>query len=759
MKRPLAVIGFTFLITLAAAVYFKDFPVILLCCIAVVLFFVSLKSSVLRKTKYIPVIAATAAAGLFSVSLYTSIAVSPVLPVQGSKGTVSAVLCDLPYKSGNSYYYTLKAESIDTIDGDHIGSTKMIVTSSYVLDIEPYDSIEAEVTFSDEVSLYDKSKGIMLRGYMDMGQEPIITHNSTKPLYYYALVVRKGIMERINELLPKKEASVVCAVVTGDKSYLEQNEKDNIRSAGLSHIIAVSGFHLSVLTGFLNLLLVKVLKLRKRFASAISIVFILAYMAVTGFSPSAVRSGIMLIICLAGYILKRTPDSLNSLGFASLLILLPNPYAAADTGFVLSFSAALGIILLSDRIVSPVRSKLFPKGSVSEKTAGKLCLILRRAVMAVVSVLSVSFSAFVFTMPAILLFFRQITPYTLISNLLVSFVLPVLIVSAMIMLLLSFSVVFSFLALPFTLICGVSADIILKVSRAVSELPYAELNCNMRFVPLWIIFSAAAAVMLYILGRKRFPVLLYVIALFSSLALCVAFSISEEKHAVIITAADTGDGLSVVVSEDSKNLVLFCGGDYGRYSVLKNRLTSVSSDHISYLLMLDNEEDTTLYSQNLLSQFDIFTAEVYDEKDYKERPHSLISKTENTVLRTSGTAFQNTLQFENRVISSLCNSSCRAVFTERRGFRVLICADGTDCEKLPNHWKICDLLIINGKISNLQLIHSEYIFISDRPENSSRYDTFSGSENVYYTYQGGNIDLVMYPEKSKFIRRETIWQN
>ena len=75
-------------------------------------------------------------------------------------------------------------------------------------------------------------------------------------------------------------------------------------------------------------------------------VFVMIYMALTGFTSSVIRSGIMMIIYLIGKEFFYESDSLNSLGIAALFMCLPNPYASGDIGMILSFSATLGIIIL-----------------------------------------------------------------------------------------------------------------------------------------------------------------------------------------------------------------------------------------------------------------------------------------------------------------------------------------------------------------------------------------------------------------------------
>ena len=100
-----------------------------------------------------------------------------------------------------------------------------------------------------------------------------------------------------------------------------------------------------VFQGLLKLL--KFCKIPHKLSCVITAFGVLSFMAITGFSPSVLRSGIMSLLFLAAMIFHRKADSLNSLGIAVFLLCVINPYAAADFGFLLSVTSALSLILLS----------------------------------------------------------------------------------------------------------------------------------------------------------------------------------------------------------------------------------------------------------------------------------------------------------------------------------------------------------------------------------------------------------------------------
>ena len=112
-------------------------------------------------------------------------------------------------------------------------------------------------------------------------------------------------------------------------------------------MLAVSGSHIAyIITGFSFLLG----KTNKRFTKIFTIIFLIFFMALTGFTSSVIRACIMGILVLIGGLIHRKPDTINNLGISSLIILIFNPYSIADVGFTLSFAGTIGIVLLNDKI-------------------------------------------------------------------------------------------------------------------------------------------------------------------------------------------------------------------------------------------------------------------------------------------------------------------------------------------------------------------------------------------------------------------------
>ena len=132
------------------------------------------------------------------------------------------------------------------------------------------------------------------------------------------------------------------ALVTGNRDSLSDPFTSSLQRTGLSHTVAVSGMHVAFLAGALSLLLGR----GRRSTALVLIPLVLLFMTVAGSTPSVVRASVMILMLEIAPLFDRERDGPTALGFALLLILIQNPFAAAHVGLQLSFLAVAGILLL-----------------------------------------------------------------------------------------------------------------------------------------------------------------------------------------------------------------------------------------------------------------------------------------------------------------------------------------------------------------------------------------------------------------------------
>ena len=182
----------------------------------------------------------------------------------------------------------------------------------------------------------------------------------------------------------------------------------------------------------------------------------------------------------------------------------------------------------------------------------------------------------------------------------ISSAVTVIIISMMIMLLLHFSVIFSFIALPFILFCGLLTNYIILVSQIVSSLPFAQINTAREFVPVWLALSIIAALALYFLRKRklRHAVKIYALSVFAVFVFAMMFNDIANKDITRVSVLDTGNGVSAVVTRDNKAAVFSCGGSFGKGYILREHLEALNINEISYENYKKRNNYAKLYKQS-----------------------------------------------------------------------------------------------------------------------------------------------------------------
>lgn len=216
-------------------------------------------------------------------------------------------------------------------------------------DLRPGDRIScvARCTPAEELggeeSLYYPSQGILLRmkGY---GQV-MVTRGESSSVRYALTILAGEIRAMLDQLYPPREAGFLHALLTGDKTGLEETDRNNLNRVGLGHVVVVSGLHVTFLMGFLTLFLDP----KKKGQLGLLLLILVLFCLMTGNGPGTVRATVLCAMALLAQQLGRDYHSLTGLCAALLVLLAANPYAAANAGLQFSFLSTLGILLFGQR--------------------------------------------------------------------------------------------------------------------------------------------------------------------------------------------------------------------------------------------------------------------------------------------------------------------------------------------------------------------------------------------------------------------------
>lgn len=159
--------------------------------------------------------------------------------------------------------------------------------------------------------------------------------------------IRMQLSIRAETFTSDKTRSLFIALFLGERDLLNDQIKLDFKRLGITHILALSGSHLTMLSLGISKIL-SVIKVKKKARLTIVSLFIVAYMVLTGLSVSIVRAGIMFLLSSALFLLGKTKDSVTSLSISVLIILIISPYAVYDLALWLSALSTLGIVAMGD---------------------------------------------------------------------------------------------------------------------------------------------------------------------------------------------------------------------------------------------------------------------------------------------------------------------------------------------------------------------------------------------------------------------------
>lgn len=215
-----------------------------------------------------------------------------------------------------------------------------------------------------DYSQYLKTKNIYGICKTDVNSLKVLKENSCFVTNMWINKLRNALKNNLRTLLPSDTASIAIALFLGDSSLIEDTQKQTFSNASLSHVLAISGMHVTyVIVGcswILN-------RFDKRKSKYVFIVFLIFFAQLVGGSPSVIRAVIMSSIMIASKIFYRKSDVINNISISCFIILIINPYNILNLGFQLSFLGTLGIVLFNKKIEEYLDDLHFDKYKLSNK--------------------------------------------------------------------------------------------------------------------------------------------------------------------------------------------------------------------------------------------------------------------------------------------------------------------------------------------------------------------------------------------------------
>lgn len=559
MKRPLAVTGFTMLFTLLVLSGSNDKAISAVLLAALIAFVVFMCIKKVRRDKTLPFAALSAAVAVLLLMSNNAYYLGKAKPLTGKEVIISGTLSDLPYEKDGSFYYVVKA---DTVNGEKSSlSFRVVSKTPLCIDVTDEVSLSAKAFLlggdSDEILKYYKSKSLFLGAHSP--ENISIKRGEKKSIGTMLLLLRQKLTSETLRLLPNTYGGLVAGLCYGDKSNIPRYVTTAFSAAGVSHLLAVSGLHLSVWSSLLYMIMRK-LRVSRRISSASSIVFIIFFAILTGMNPPVVRAGTMIGLVFAADLFKREADSLNSIGL-SLAATLGMMY------FLKPLTRAL------DRPIANVKQNIFTM-----------------AYKSVSSLVAVSLAVTAASLPVFAVSLPTVSTVSVLSNLLMVTVGSVCMTSgglgALFML-----IKLDIIGKPLVLLSGITAKYLTETAVKISEFHHALLPIDSIFTRISIAAALIVFAVVLLLGYKNKTVVKRIaITLFCMIFLSAAVVSTVQNNKLCIAAVSVGDGSAVVMKYKYKTYVVGCGGNYFSGSAVCDIINTLGSSNIDYIILPEDSE-------------------------------------------------------------------------------------------------------------------------------------------------------------------------
>lgn len=463
------------------------------------------------------------------------------------------------------------------LDGQTVSVTVQVTDYSYetdygsavqtrvYLDGKPYQALfyldgEVELKPGDEIKggfrfrlthdgmrddTHHRGKGVFLLAYQS-GQV-LIGRADEIPGGYFPAKLRMEIAALLDEVFSEDTAFFTKALLLGDRSGVDYETNTAFKVSGISHIIAVSGLHVSILFS-----LVEILSGKKRLLTAlIGIPVLILFAAVAGFTPSITRACLMQILMILAQLLNREYDPPTALSFAALAMMIGNPIVVTSASFQLSVGCMAGIFLFSEKIQSWIQNFPFWRD-----WKGKGLRVRLRQWFA--AGLAVTLSSMFFTTPLVAYYFGAVSLIGVITNLLTLWAVTWIFYGIMAVCLLSLIWMKGAAALAWCISWLIRY--VLQIAHGLASFPLAAVYTKSIYIVAWLALCYVL-VICFLIFRKRQPMVLICC---SVIGLCTALCCSWMEPLMgdcRMTMLDVGQGQCVILQADGKTFLVDCGGD------------------------------------------------------------------------------------------------------------------------------------------------------------------------------------------------------
>lgn len=496
-----------------------------------------------RKTRWlrIPgVVCLGCAVGLMWFQLYSSNYLGLASALDGQNAAVTAQCTGYSYQTG----YGTAVEGVLYLEGKPF-RCKFYVSGDIAM--EPGDVLKGvfrmKVTTPDgsDAITAQQGKGIFLLGYQEEDAE--LLKLAETPNWAFPAVLRQKLLDIIGSCFPEDAAGFARALLLGDRTGIDYETDTAFKVSGISHIIAVSGLHVTILFTLINMICLK----RRWLVALLGIPTLCLFAAVGGFSPSIVRACIMQGLIITAMLFDREYDGPTELAFACLVMLMVNPLVIVSVSFQLSVGCMIGIFLFQRKLYDWMCGKL---GCEKKHRFVRLKRWFASSV-------SMTLSAMSLTTPMVAYYFGCVSLVGVLTNLLTLWVISFIFYGIMLACLLGW--LWPTVGVFLGNVIAWPVRYVLFTAKTLASFPLAAVYTRSVYITGWLIF-VYVLFGIFLLSRKKRP---GIMAGWAALGLCLALTISWAEvlfDGCRVTVLDVGQGQCIILQSEGKSWLVDCGG-------------------------------------------------------------------------------------------------------------------------------------------------------------------------------------------------------
>lgn len=503
---------------------------------------------------------------LFSVALGFVLAHISALPTVVEKAggsmevTATGYIADMGTTSGGYPKLRIHADMTNLADGSIYPDQDIYVIDMQLGQHEVGEEVNLQgqaLAFShaDLYGGYDEWQYLTAQGYTckmfpDVLEKTGTQHQSIAILFFRWNQAVQHVIER---MLPAEQSAIAKAMLTGNRDDIDRMTESLYTKAGVTHILCISGLHMSILAACVAYLLQQYVKCSLRTSAIVTIVACWFFLLFTGFAPSSMRAVVMITLASLGCVCYRKPDWLNSIALAALVILCLEPLYLFQAGFQLSFLSVMGIYM---------GSHVLPKGETWYAKLGNMA--------------GISAFASGFGLPVAAYHFSDVSTVAVFSNMVI---LPL---SGILLGMIILSTIVGMLWLPAGVFFSGSVYAILKLFEGtcwlVTQIPYSYISVGR--IPVLCILLLYGLAICCCLYRPRWQERCIVVGT-TIVLFCAVVGNRLYLHQNQVMFLDVGQGDATVITTSNHKAYVIDGGGLANKEIGENTGVTVLEPYLA----------------------------------------------------------------------------------------------------------------------------------------------------------------------------------